>query len=336
MSPKLAPRDVLGTTLVELGEKDPNIVVLDADFCTPGKTAAFKDRFPERFIQVGIAEQNMMSIAAGLATVGFTCFASTICAFCSRRACDQVMASIALPGLNVKIVGLYAGLFVGKNGATHQSLEDIGIMRSLANMTVVQPVDAVETRRILQYAARYRGPMYIRVGRDPVPQFVPDNYEFNLGRSVTLRAGGDLTLMAYGDLMENTMIAAERLARQGVQSRVINMSSLKPVDRDAIVQAARETGRIRYGGQPQHLRRPGHSRGGGGGGRSAGAPQTRRSEGRFRQVRQQRADDETVRGPGRGHRAGSARTVEAMRMIFHFAGRTTGSKTPSPGFANDF
>jgi transketolase len=244
MSQKLAPRDVLGTTLVELGEKDPNIVVLDADFCTPGKTIAFKNRFPGRFIQVGIAEQNMMSIAAGLATVGFTCFASTICAFCSRRACDQVAASIALPRLNVKILGLYAGLFVGKNGATHQSLEDIGIMRSIANMTVVQPADALETQRILQFAARYDGPMYIRVGRDPVPQFVPDDYEFQLGRSVTLRQGGDLTLMAYGDLVENTMIAAEGLARRGIQSRVINMSSLKPIDREAIVQAARETGRI--------------------------------------------------------------------------------------------
>lgn len=244
MSQKLAPRDVLGPTLVELGEKDPNIVVLDADFCTPGKTIAFKNRFPGRFIQVGIAEQNMMSIAAGLATVGFTCFASTICAFCSRRACDQVVASIALPRLNVKILGLYAGLFVGKNGATHQSLEDIGIMRSIANMTVVQPADALETQRVLQFAARYDGPMYIRVGRDPVPQFVPDDYEFQLGRSLTLREGGDLTLMAYGDLMENTMIAAEGLARRGIQSRVINMSSLKPIDREAIVQAARETGRI--------------------------------------------------------------------------------------------
>jgi transketolase len=244
MSPNLAPRDALGKTLVALGEKDPNIVVLDADFCTPGKTAAFKERFPERFVQVGIAEQNMMSIAAGLATVGFTCFASTICAFCSRRACDQVMASIALPRLNVKILGLYAGLFVGKNGATHQSLEDIGIMRSIANMTVVQPADALETQRILQFAARYDGPMYIRVGRDPVPQFVPDDYEFHLGRSITLRQGGDLTLMAYGDLVENTMIAAEGLARRGIQSRVINMSSLKPIDREAIVLAARETGRI--------------------------------------------------------------------------------------------
>lgn len=243
-SKQLAPRDVLGSTLVEIGEKDERIVLVDADFCTPGKTVAFKDRFPDRFFQVGIAEQNMMSIAAGIATVGFTCFASAICTFCSRRACDQVVASIALPRLNVKILGLYAGLFVGKNGATHQSLEDIGIMRSIANMTVVQPADAFEMRSVLHFAARYDGPMYIRVGRDPVPQFVPDDYEFQLGRSFTLRQGRDVTLMAYGDLMGNTLLAAEKLAGKGIQARVINMSSLKPIDRDAIVLAAKETGRI--------------------------------------------------------------------------------------------
>lgn len=244
MSTALAPRDILGSTLAELGETNPNIALLDADFCTPGKTVAFKRRFPERFIQVGIAEQNLMSIAGGLSTVGFTCFASTVCVFCSRRACDQVMASIALPNLNVKILGLYAGLFVGKNGATHQSLEDIGIMRSMANMTVVQGADAAETKSILRYAAAHRGPMYVRVGRDPVPQLVPDDYEFELGRSLMLRQGTDLTLMSYGDLMANTLEAAESLAKRGIQARVVNMSSLKPIDRGAIVQAARETGRL--------------------------------------------------------------------------------------------
>lgn len=244
MMSNLAPRDVLGQILVEIAEQDPKVVVLDADFCTASKIVCFRKRFPDRFIQVGIAEQNMMGIAAGLSTVGFTCFASTICTFCSRRACDQVMASIALPRLNVKIVGLYAGLFVGKNGATHQSLEDIGIMRSIANMTVVQPVDALETRKILHYAARYDGPMYIRIGRDPVPQFVPDNYEFQLGKSITLREGSDLTLIAYGDLMEQVIKAAERLAVKGIQAGVINMSSIKPIDDQAVVQAARETGRI--------------------------------------------------------------------------------------------
>ncbi len=244
MASQLAPRDILGSTLAELGESDPNIVLLDADFCTPGKTVAFKNRFPERFVQVGIAEQNLMSIAGGLSTVGFTCFASTICVFCSRRACDQVMASIALPNLNVKILGLYAGLFVGKNGATHQSLEDIGIMRSMAHMTVVQGADAAETASILRYAAAHKGPMYVRVGRDPTPQLVPEGYKFELGRSITLRQGTDVTLIGYGDLMGNTLEAAEALAKQGVQARVINMSSLKPIDREAIVQAAQETGRI--------------------------------------------------------------------------------------------
>ncbi|MHC4659952.1 MAG: transketolase family protein, partial [Planctomycetota bacterium] len=147
MSERLAPRDVLGKTLTELGEKDPDIVVLDADFWPASRIAAFKDRFPERFIQVGIAEQNMMGIAAGLSTLGFTCFASTLCVFCSRRACDQVTVSIALSRLNVKILALYAGLFVGKNGASHQALEDIAIMRSIANMAVVQPADALETEQ---------------------------------------------------------------------------------------------------------------------------------------------------------------------------------------------
>jgi transketolase len=244
MSQRIAPRDALGKILVEVLETDPRCVVLDADFCTASKITGVRDRFPERFIEVGVAEQNMMGVAAGLSTVGFTCFASTICVFCCRRACDQVTTSVAIPRLNVKIVGLYAGLFVGKNGASHQSLEDIAIMRAIANMTVVQPVDVVETRSLLHYAARYNGPMYIRIGRDPVPQFVPDNYQFQLGKSVILRPGHDLTLMSYGDLMENTLMVAENLARKGVQARVINMSSLKPLDEAAVVTAARETGRI--------------------------------------------------------------------------------------------
>ncbi len=244
MENQLAPRDVLGQTLIELAEEDSSIAVLDADFCTASKITAFRDRFPDRFIQVGIAEQNMMSMAAGLSTVGFTCFASTICAFCSRRACDQVMTSIALPNLNVKIIGLYAGLFVGKNGASHQSLEDIGIMRSMANMTVVQPLDARETIQVLRYAARHRGPMYMRIGRDPLPQYVPDDYVFRPGGSITLRPGGDVALLAYGDLMPQVMSAAEGLASKGIQARVVNMSSLKPIDEEAVRAAARETGRI--------------------------------------------------------------------------------------------
>jgi transketolase len=227
-----------------LAQKDPDVVVLDADFWPASKIAEFKDRFSDRFIEVGIAEQNMMGIAAGLSTVGFTCFASTLCVFCSRRACDQVTTSIALPRLNVKILALYAGLFVGKNGASHQALEDIAIMRSIANMAVVQPADSVETEQVVRFAAEYDGPMYVRVGRDPRPQFVPDNYKFQLGKACTLRHGKDVTLITCGDTIENTLTAAASLAKNKIDARVINMSSIKPIDEEAIVKAAQETGKI--------------------------------------------------------------------------------------------
>lgn len=244
MSEKIAPRDVLGETLVELGEKDPNIVVLDADFWPASRIGAFKDQFPERFVEVGIAEQNMMGMAAGLSTVGFTCFASGLCTFCSRRACDQVTVSIAIPRLNVKILALYPGLFVGKNGASHQALEDIAIMRSIANMSVVQPADAREMQEVLRFAAGYDGPMYVRVARDPVPVFVPEDYRFNLGKALTLREGKDVTIITYGELVGDSLKAADLLTEKKIEARVINMSSLKPIDEEAIVKAAEETGGI--------------------------------------------------------------------------------------------
>jgi transketolase len=244
MAERWAPRDHIGLILTDLGEQDQKLVLLDADFNPASKITVFRDRFPERFIQVGIAEQNMMGIAAGLSTLGFTPVVSTVATFCSRRACDQVTTSIALPKLNVKILGLYAGLFVGKNGASHQSLEDIAIMRAIANMVVLQPVDVFETRQMLEFALQYQGPVYMRIGRDPVPRFVPDGYRFQLGKSIVLRDGGDLTLVGYGDLMEDILDAAERLQRHGLQARVINLSSIKPIDEAIIVKAAEETGMI--------------------------------------------------------------------------------------------
>ncbi len=244
MNDLIAPRDVLGETLIELAGKFPDIVVLDADFNPASKIKPFRDRYPERFVQVGIAEQNMMGVAAGLCTVGFTPFVSTIAAFCSRRACDQVMVSIALTNLSVKILGVYPGLFVGLNGASHQSLEDISIMRAMANMTVVQPADAVETKSILRFAAEYEGPMYIRVGRDPVPQYLPDDYQFQLGKSLTLRDGNDLTIMTYGELVGDSLKAADLLQLGGIEARVLNMSSIKPIDEAAILKAAEETAHI--------------------------------------------------------------------------------------------
>ncbi|MHC4638949.1 MAG: transketolase family protein [Planctomycetota bacterium] len=243
-STDIAPREAWGKTLVELGEKNPDIVVLDADINPATLTSYFKQSIPERFIQVGIAEQNMTGIAAGLATVGFIPFATTLACFASRRAADQVAISVAYPNLNVKIMGGYPGLFVGKNGATHQSLEDIAIMRSMANMVVVQPADAVETREVVKFAVEHKGPVYLRIGRDPVPQVVPDDYKFQLGKAYTVKDGNDITIIACGAMIEDSLIAARKLEKKGISARLINMSSIKPIDEDAIVKAAQETGRI--------------------------------------------------------------------------------------------
>lgn len=244
MSEKIAPREAFAKTLVKLGEKNPDILVLDADLATSTKVSYFKERFPERFIAVGIAEQNMIGIAAGLSTLGFIPFATTLACFASRRVCDQVMISVAYPRLNVKIVGAYVGLFVGKNGATHQALEDIAIMRSIANMVVIEPVDGLETKEVVKFASEYDGPMYLRIGRDPMPSIVPPDYRFHLGKGLVLREGKDVTLISSGTLLEDTLTAASLIEKEGIEARVINMSSLKPVDEELIMKAAEETGRI--------------------------------------------------------------------------------------------
>lgn len=244
MVEKIAPRAVLAEALIELAEKNPDIVVLDADFNPASMITPFRDRFPERFVQCGIAEQNMMSIAAGLSTVGFIPFASTIATFCSRRACDQLAVSVCISKLNVKVLALYPGFLVGTNGASHQSMEDISIMRAMPNMTVVHPADAYEMKQVVKYAASYQGPMYIRVARDAYEKFIPDDYEFELGKSCVLREGADVTIFVYGELIEDVLKAIDILSEKGVNPRVVNMSSIKPIDEDAIVKAAEETGRI--------------------------------------------------------------------------------------------
>jgi transketolase len=241
MIEKIAPRSIVGDALVELAQSDPDICVLDADFNNCSITQSFKEKVPDRFIQVGVAEQNMMGVAAGLATTGLKPFASTVAVFCSRRACDQVTTSIALQNLNVKILGVYPGLFVGKNGASHQSLEDISIMRAIARMKVIQPADAWELQEVLKFAADNYGPMYIRIARDPVPRYVPENYRFILGKSTLLREGDDVTIFTYGELIADTLEAASVLDKKGLHARVINMSSIKPIDKEAIIRAATET-----------------------------------------------------------------------------------------------
>jgi transketolase len=183
----------------------------------------------------------MMGVAAGLATTGLKPFASTVAVFCSRRACDQVTTSIALQDLNVKILGVYPGLFVGKNGASHQSLEDIAIMRAIARMTVVHPADAWEMKEVIKFAVNHKGPMYVRVARDPVPRYVPEDYKFELGKSTLLREGSDITIFVYGELIGDTLEAAEMLENKGIYARVVNMSSIKPIDEAAIIKASNET-----------------------------------------------------------------------------------------------
>ncbi|MBC7190504.1 transketolase family protein, partial [Candidatus Aerophobetes bacterium] len=209
------------------------------------KVSYFRERFPERFIPVGIAEQNMIGIAAGLATCGFVPFAATFACFASRRVCDQVTVSVAYPRLNVKIVGAYPGLFVGKNGATHQSLEDIAIMRSIANMVVIEPFDGRETEQVVEFACEYDGPVYLRIGRDEVSSSIlPSGYRFQLGKGCVVKEGEDLTLISTGMLLEDTLEVAFLLEKEGITSRVINMSSIKPIDEELIVDSARKTGRI--------------------------------------------------------------------------------------------
>ena len=239
-----ATRDAYGDTLKELGGKYPEIVVLDADLSASTKTQVFAKEYPERFFDCGIAEGNMMSVAAGLAAAGKTVFASTFAVFGAGRAYEQIRNSICYPRLNVKVALTHAGITVGEDGATHQMLEDIALMRVLPNMTVIVPADATETAAALRWAASYKGPVYIRMGRakcddvtDPALPFVP-------GRSQLLRDGEDLTIIACGIMAGEAAAASDLLKRKGISARVINMSSIKPIDEEAIVKAAEETGAI--------------------------------------------------------------------------------------------
>ena len=244
MSDKIAPRVALSNTLTRLAKKNSNILVLDADLSSSIKTDRFKESLPEQFIEMGIAEQNMIGVAAGLSTLGFIPFAFSFAVFASRRVYDQVVTSVAYPKLNVKIIGAYVGLFVGMNGATHQSLEDIAIMRSIPNMIVVEPVDGLETEEVVKFAVNYNGPVYLRIGRDTMPSIVPSDYKFQLGKSIILKEGRDIAIISSGVLLEEVLKATSLIEQKGIKARVINMSSIKPIDEEAIVKAAQEIGKI--------------------------------------------------------------------------------------------
>ncbi len=237
-------RDAYGRTLVELGKENPDIVVLDADLSKSTKTIGFSKEFPDRFFECGIAEQNMMGIAAGFAASGKIPFASTFAVFASGRAFDQLRVSIAQPGLNVKVVATHGGITVGEDGASHQGIEDLALVSPLPNFTVIVPADAVEASLAVRAAAAAHGPFYIRMSRSKTPVVFADDYKFAIGKSTTMKEGNDATVIAVGIMVAPAIEAAEMLAADGIGCRVINMATVKPLDEEAIVKAAKETGCI--------------------------------------------------------------------------------------------
>ena len=244
MADTLATRDAYGKALVEFGSKY-DFVVLDADLAAATKTGIFKKKYPERFFNCGIAEGNMISVAAGIATTGKTVFASSFAMFAAGRAFEQIRNSIGYPHLNVKICATHAGISVGEDGATHQCLEDIALMRSIPGMVVINPADAVEARAAIKTALEYKGPMYIRLGRLAVPVYNDiDTYEFKLGKGVCLKDGTDVTIVATGLMVDMANNAAKALETEGISARVINIHTIKPLDTEIIIKAAKETGAI--------------------------------------------------------------------------------------------
>jgi transketolase len=241
---KIATRDAYGKALVKLGAENPRIVALDADLSKSTKTVDFKKAYPERFFNMGIAEQNLMGTAAGLAAAGKIPFASTFAVFATGRAFEQIRNSIAYTKLNVKIAATHAGLTVGEDGASHQAIADIAVMRALPNMTVIVPADGIETEQAVRAAAQYEGPVYIRLGRSGVPVLYGSDYDFKIGKASVLKEGRDAAVLATGMMVAEALKAAEELAAEGTSIRVVNISTIKPLDVDAVVAAARETGAL--------------------------------------------------------------------------------------------
>lgn len=240
----IATREAYGSALAEFGG-DERIIVLDADLSKSTKTDTFKKKYPERFFNMGIAEGNMMAVAAGIATCGKTVFASSFAIFAAERACEQVRNSICYPRLNVKIGATHAGISVGEDGASHQAVEDIGIMRSMPNMLVLSPSDAVETRHAVKAAIDYDGPVYLRLGRLGVPVIYDENsFRFELGKGITVSEGTDVTIIATGLMVHTAIEAKQALAAEGISARIIDIHTIKPIDAEIIIKAARETGAI--------------------------------------------------------------------------------------------
>lgn len=241
---KIATRESYGNALVEIGKEHEDLVVLDADLAAATKTGIFKKEFPDRHIDCGIAEANMMGIAAGLSTCGKVPFASTFAMFAAGRAFEQVRNTIGYPHLNVKIGATHAGISVGEDGATHQCNEDIALMRTIPGMTIINPCDDIEAKAAVKAAYEMEGPVYLRFGRLAAPVINKEDYKFEIGKGVMMREGSDLTIVATGLMVSNALEAAEKLAEDGINAEVINIHTIKPLDEDIIIESAKKTGKV--------------------------------------------------------------------------------------------
>ncbi len=241
---KIATRDSYGAALIELGKQHDNLVVLDADLAAATKTGVFKKEFPDRHFDCGIAEANMMCVAAGMSTMGLVPFASSFAMFAAGRAFEQVRNSIGYPHLNVKIGGTHGGISVGEDGASHQCCEDFALMRSIPGMTIICPADDVEARAAVKAAYEMDGPVYLRFGRLAIPVFHSDDYDFQIGKGEILKDGTDVAIIANGLLTYEAIKAGEELAAAGINAMIINMATIKPIDEDLIVEAAKKCGKI--------------------------------------------------------------------------------------------
>lgn len=241
MADKMATRQAYGEALVEIGEKNKNLIVMDADLSKSTMTASFGKAYPERFFNMGIAEQNMYGVAAGMAASGKTVVASTFAMFATGRAFEIIRNSICYPKLNVKICATHAGVTVGEDGASHQAIEDISLMRSIPEMTVLNPSDGVSAKKAIEAAVNMQGPCYVRLGRASVPVVYDDSLDFQIGKGITVRDGKDVTVIATGIMVNEAIIAAEQLAGEGIDVRVIDIHTIKPIDEEIIIKAAEET-----------------------------------------------------------------------------------------------
>lgn len=239
-----ATRDGFGVGVIEAGRKNRNIVVMDADVGSSTRSKEFMKEFPDRFLEMGIAESNMIGVAAGMATCGKVPFASTFAVFASSRVADQLRNSVAYPKLNVKVVATHAGITVGPDGATHQSIEDIAILRAIPNFTVIVPADYYEAKAAVMAAAEYEGPVYLRLTRGPVPFIFDENYTFEWGKVVPIRDGNDVTIFATGVMVDQALKAAQILEGEGVSVQVVNVHTIKPLDVEGVVRAAQKTGAV--------------------------------------------------------------------------------------------